>query len=163
MLRRLIDERQQQGDQDPAGRLDLGIACAETGDFTAAVDALERAVSLYRAASTLERERDPHVDDHLREAHYQLGRVLYESRTDFTKAVSELDRAVALDPDNARAHYYLGQAIRQMVERETLAKATTALRRYLTMGAPLGDEDEVREFLGARTSRAQGDVLLPRR
>ena len=29
---RLIDERQQQGDLDPAGRLDLGIAYAETGD-----------------------------------------------------------------------------------------------------------------------------------
>ena len=129
--------------------------------FTAAVDALERAVSLYRDVSIMsrERERDPRADLHLREAHYQLGRVLYHGGTDFTKAVSELDRAVELDADNARARYYLGQAIRQMVERETLAKATTALREYLAMGAPLGDEDAVREFLGSRRVEPAGDSL----
>lgn len=165
ILRRLIDDRQQQGDLDPAGRLDLGVAYGETGDVTAAVDALERAVSLYRDVSVMarERERDPRADHRLREAHYQLGRVLYQGGTDFTKAVSELDRAAESDPDNARARYYLGQAIRQMVERETLAKATSALREYLAMGAPLGDEDGVREFLGSRRVESGGDSLQPPR
>ena len=93
---------------------------------------------------------DRRADAHLREAHYQLGRVLYEHGTDFTRAVSSLDRAVTLEPDNARALYYLGQAIRQMVENETLVKAAKVFKEYLAMGAPLGHEDDVREFIGSR-------------
>jgi hypothetical protein len=51
--------------------------------------------------------------------------------------------------ENGGSSYY-GQAIRSMVERETLTKAQEVLRRYLEKGAPLGHEDEVREFLGSR-------------
>ncbi|MFB9958722.1 caspase family protein [Agromyces bracchium] len=162
ILRRLIDEREKRGDWDPAGRLDLGIAWAAAGDHAASIDVLERAVSLYRDPTIMmrEREHDPRADARLREAHYQLGRVLYESGTDFTKAVSELDKAAAMDPHDARARYYLGQAIRQMVERETLAKATTALIEYLQMGAPLGDEDGVREFLGSRAAPTSSSETL---
>ncbi len=58
---------------------------------------------------------------------------------------------VEREPDNARARYYLGQAIRELVERETLAVAEASLKAYLDAGAPLGREDEVRQFLAARS------------
>ncbi|GGK63314.1 caspase family protein [Ornithinimicrobium pekingense] len=154
-LKRLIAQRHDQGDPDPADRLDLGVALAETADFTAAIEALDSATSRYHDPSvmTRERERDPRADDRLKEAHYQFGRVLYQSGTDYSRAVSELDRAAQLDPENGRIRYYLGQSIREMVERETLAKATDALHAYLTLGAPLGDEDRIREFLAVRRAR----------
>ena len=49
-----------------------------------------------------------------------------------------------------RAHYHLGQAIRQQIERNKFKRAEEVLRIYLMKGAPLGHEDEVREFLGSR-------------
>ena len=45
----------------------------------------------------------------LAEAHYHLGRVLCEGELDFDRAVSELEEAVRLDPENIRAYYYLGR------------------------------------------------------
>lgn len=86
----------------------------------------------------------------LAEATFHLGRVLFAGEFDFDRAVSELEEAVQLDPDNVLAYYYLGQAIRTQVERNTLKRAEDALRTYLSRGAPLGHEDEVREFLGSR-------------
>jgi hypothetical protein len=84
------------------------------------------------------------------EAHYHLGRVLCEGELDFDGAVSELEQAVAMDPQNVPALYHLGQAIRAQVERNKLKRVEELLRDYLFKGAPLGHEDEVREFLGSR-------------
>jgi cytochrome c-type biogenesis protein CcmH/NrfG len=93
----------------------------------------------------------------LAEANFHLGRVLYLQESDssaeeaeFSRAVSELEEAVDLDPENVQAYYYLGQAIRAQVERNILKRAEDALRTYLVRGAPLGHEDDVREFLGSR-------------
>ena len=86
----------------------------------------------------------------LAEAKYPLGRVLCEGELDFDRAVSELEEAIRLDPANISAHYYLGQAIREQVERNKLKRAEELLRIYLMKGAPLGHEDEVRDFLGSR-------------
>ena len=86
----------------------------------------------------------------LKEAHYHLGRVLYEGELDFDRAVSELESAVAMDPENTPALYHLGQAIRLQVEHNKLKRAEEVLRTYLVKGAPLGHEDEVREYLGSR-------------
>ncbi len=83
-------------------------------------------------------------------AHFHLGRVLYEGELDFDRAVSELELAVRLDPENIEALYHLGQAIREQVERNKLKRAEEVLRAYLLKGAPLGHEDQVREFLGSR-------------
>lgn len=90
------------------------------------------------------------------EAHYHLGRVLYEGELDFDGAVSELEQAVSMDPENVGALYHLGQAIRAQVERNKLRRAEEVLRRYLLKGAPLGHEDQVREFLGARKKAEWG-------
>lgn len=97
-----------------------------------------------------EQYSDAELRELVGEAKFHLGRVLYEGELSFDRAVSELEEAVELDPDNTPAYYYLGQAIRAQVERNTLKRAENALRRYLERGAPLGHEDEVREFLGSR-------------
>jgi len=86
----------------------------------------------------------------LAEAKYHLGRVLCEGELDFDRAVSELEEAVRLDPENVAAYYYLGRAIREQIERNKYKRAEEVLRIYLMKGAPLGHEDEVREFLGSR-------------
>ena len=104
-----------------------------------------------------EQYTDEELSALLAEASFHLGRVLYliesdvsADKADFSRAVSELEEAVELGPDNVQAYYYLGQAIRAQVERNILKRAEDALRTYLVRGAPLGHEDSVREFLGSR-------------
>lgn len=92
---------------------------------------------------------DQELNALLAEATFHLGRILFLGEFDFDRAVSELEETVRLDPDNVLAYYYLGQAIRVQVERNTLKRAEDVLRTYLVRGAPLGHEDEVREFLGS--------------
>jgi tetratricopeptide (TPR) repeat protein len=153
LLSRMIEQRDQQGDTFPEGRLNLGVAYAAVGDYERALPLLGRAVALYTDQSifTQEFERNSaHAKAQHDDAHYQFGRALFVSKADYSGAVSSLTEAVRLDPGNARAYYYLGQAIRAMVETNILAKAAGALTSYLERGAPLGHEDEVREFLGAR-------------
>jgi hypothetical protein len=90
------------------------------------------------------------LQDILKEATYHLGKVLYEEGKDYDRAVSLLADAVRMDPQNVPALYYYGQAIRAQVEYNTLRRAEDALRAYIEKGAPLGQEDEVRQFLGMR-------------
>ena len=90
------------------------------------------------------------LQDILKEATYHLGKVLYEEGKDYDRAVSLLADAVRMDPENVPALYYYGQAIRAQVEYNTLRRAEDALRAYIEKGAPLGHEDEVRQFLDAR-------------
>jgi tetratricopeptide (TPR) repeat protein len=86
----------------------------------------------------------------LTEATYHLGRVLYEEGRDYNRAVSVLTDAVNLDGQNIPALYYLGQAIRAQIEQNLYKQAEEALRTYIQKGAPIGHEDDVREFLRVR-------------
>jgi tetratricopeptide (TPR) repeat protein len=86
----------------------------------------------------------------LKDAYYQLGKCYFEKGADIDQAVSMLGKALQMDPDNIPVQYYLGQAIRIQVERDYLRRAADYLRSYLYKGAPLGKEDEVRQFLGTR-------------
>jgi tetratricopeptide (TPR) repeat protein len=122
-------------DQFPEGYLNLGIAQALLGRYSDSIHALETAL-----------QQQPDYP----EAHYHLGRVLFESMTDLGQALSELRQATTEDPDNAAAYYYLGQTIREIVQRETLAEAERALRAYVERGAPLGHEATVQAFLQER-------------
>jgi tetratricopeptide (TPR) repeat protein len=153
LLSRMIEQREQQNNLYPEGRLNLGVAYVAVGDYERGLPLLERAVALYTDPTvfTRELEHDPYAEAHYHDAHYQLGRALLASGRDYGGAVSQLKEAVRLNPENARAYYFLGQAIRAMVEHETLARAEEALQSYLAKGAPLGHEDEVREFLGLRS------------
>jgi hypothetical protein len=94
--------------------------------------------------------RPQELDHLMAEAKYHLGRVLCEGELDFDRAVSELEEALRLDPENVAAYYYLGRAIREQIERNKFKRAEEVLRTYLMKGAPLGHEEEVREFLGSR-------------
>lgn len=154
----LIRQKEKIGDYYPEGRMNVGIMHGFKGEYDDAISALERAISLYRSKTVMKSEikKDSEAESLRSEAHYQYGRFLFESERDFNKAVSELNDAIRLDPDNVRAYYYLGLAIREMVERETLSKAEEALKTYLIKGAPLGHEDEVREFLGSRRIQGTG-------
>ena len=133
LLRQLIDKRK---GFYAEGHLNLGLAYALAGEYLNSIRSIERALA-------------QQVDD-TAEAHYHMGRVLFESGGDLADAVSELRKATELDPRNARAYYYLGQAIRALVERETLLEAEKAFRKYLEAGAPLGYGYEVQKFLDTR-------------
>jgi tetratricopeptide (TPR) repeat protein len=152
LLGRLIEQHERQGDRYPEGYLNLGIALAAAGDLDKSVEPLRTAVDLYNDRAVVEREsqREPSVAERRAEAHYWLGRVLVECEQDFSRAVSELREATEADPDNPAAYYYLGRAVELVIERETRTEAQNAYERYLAFGAPLGHEDEVREFLGSR-------------
>jgi len=89
------------------------------------------------------------------QVHYYLGRVLYEGALDFDAAVSELETAVRLDPGNAGAYYHLGQAIREQIEKNKMKRVEDVLQIYLSKGAPLGHEDEIREYLHVRLKQGK--------
>ena len=84
------------------------------------------------------------------EASFQLGKVLYEEGRDYARAVSLLADIVEEEPENVAAHYYLGQAIRGQIEQDMYRRAEQTLRTYLERGAPIGHEEEIREFLRIR-------------
>lgn len=88
------------------------------------------------------------------EASYFLGRLLVERGGDFDRAVSELRRALAFDPSDAAALYYLGRAIsaREAVQNP-LQEAVRAWARYLKMGAPVGHRAEIEAFLAAHDAK----------
>jgi tetratricopeptide (TPR) repeat protein len=90
------------------------------------------------------------IQEILKEAYFQLGKVLYLQAESYDDAVSMLKKAIHLDPDNVSALYYLGQSIRMQIERDYQKQAIDYLRSYLLKGAPLGQEEEVRRYLGAR-------------
>src|SRR4051812_40571875 len=94
------------------------------------------------------------LEEIVNEAIYHLGKTLYEEGKDYDRAVSLLGEAVQGDAQNVHALYYYGQAIRAQVEFNTLKRAEDALRAYIQKGAPLGHEDEVRQFLGMRKRSA---------
>jgi tetratricopeptide (TPR) repeat protein len=134
LLHQRID---QPSGRDPEAFLHRGLVRALLGQTAPAIRDFQRALTLM--------PNRPYPA-----AHFHIGRVKYESGDDYPGAVSELRRATEQDADRLAAWLYLGRALRAMVERETLAEAESALRRYLAGGAPLGDDDEVVAFLQSR-------------
>jgi hypothetical protein len=57
--------------------------------------------------------------------------------------VDELHPAIKADPNNTKAYFYLGQAIRVLVEQDLMLEAEQALQTYANGGAPLGHRNEV--------------------
>lgn len=136
LLPGLIEQR---GNDYPEGYLILGVVRAALGEIPKARQDLEKALE--------------QSDENLPEAQYQLGRLLFEHNDkDIARAVSALTRVTELDPDNAAAYYFLGNAIRVLIERESLVAAEKALQTYLGKGAPLGHQKEVQDFLAGEHS-----------
>lgn len=114
--------------------LNLGIVHAALGEYKDSRAELERAIEQFDNAVPAE-------------AHYQLGRVIFEMDGELDQSITELQRARALEPENLPLHYYLGQAIHKRIERQTLREAHDALQKYLDGGAPLGRRTEVEALL----------------
>jgi tetratricopeptide (TPR) repeat protein len=134
LLRRVID---QQAGNAPEERLHLGLAHMLLGNYNKATTALEAALAQYPG------EVYP-------AANYYLGRTLVEQQKDLGRAVELLRLASRHEPDNIAAYYYLGQALRMLVEQEILGEAEQALQTYLDLGAPLDHRAEVYGFLEQR-------------
>jgi hypothetical protein len=155
LLRRQIGGRNQQGAIHPDGWLSLGVAFGVVGDYEQALAALEAAVAATTPAKMEMNQVAAHgvtPEEIAPQISYHLGRLLLAAQTDFSRAVSELKKATQQDPGNARAWYYLGQAIRERIRRETLAEVESAFSAYLAAGAPVGHRREVVGFLRERTS-----------
>jgi tetratricopeptide (TPR) repeat protein len=132
VLRRLIERR---NGAYADVYVSLGIALAVKGEYESALTALDRAIQ---------------QDSENTDAHYWVGRTLLESGGDLFRAVSELREATRREPEFAQAQFYLGQAIRVVVEQEFLAEAERAFVNYLSAGAPLGESEAVQKFLHER-------------
>lgn len=83
-------------------------------------------------------------------AHYHLGRVLFRSRRDLDRAVSELRWVTQQDPTDSAAFLYLGRALRARARSDIRGEAAMAYAKYLESGAPPGYENEAWSFLTAR-------------
>lgn len=130
MLRHLIEQR---NDIYSDACLNLSVIYYVLGEYDESIKALEQQGEQKNA-----------------DAHYYIGRAFLESDRNFARSISELRQAKQQDPENPAIYYYLGQAIRVLVERETLAEAKDAFQNYLNAGVPLGQEEEVRQFLKSR-------------
>jgi serine/threonine protein kinase/tetratricopeptide (TPR) repeat protein len=112
--------------QDPAyARAYAGIAdvwCNLADDWVAPDDAYPRA----KAAAERALQRDPE----LAEAITSIGKVLCWHEWNFASAEQHLQRAVALSPNYAEAHYVLGTAL-PLVGR--LSEAIEAIRKALVL------------------------------
>lgn len=133
-LRQLLDQR---NGVDPEAALQIGVLAHELGSTDAAVAALETAIAQFGADIAGQAR-----------ARLQLGRVLLLSGQDRSRAASECRRAAELDPTLGVARFWHGKAIAELIRRETVAEATTALREYLELGAPAGYRTEAVALLG---------------
>jgi tetratricopeptide (TPR) repeat protein len=116
----------------------------------AAGDLCKRMGRLDDAHAYLEAARSRPLRAHAR---LHLGRVLLASGRDRARAVSECRLATGRDPELVAAWFWLGRAIAELVERETAAEASAALRTYLARGAPLGRRSEVMWLLSAMAGK----------
>lgn len=142
-------------EKSPEVYLNLGLTYTAVGEWDKSIKELQTAVNLYDDSVIMEKEKqkDPDFAEEIRyQSSYHLGRILYERKQDLGTAVDELRKAQKQNPDDVRICYYLGQAIRALVEQETLMEASKVLQKYIDKGAPLGRRTEVMEFLKLRQS-----------
>ncbi|MGL5832923.1 MAG: caspase family protein, partial [Waterburya sp.] len=147
ILQRLIEQR---NGSAPEELFNLGIAHYKLKEYDKSISALQTAIDRGSGQNNATTEGQTTSQGSYPKAHYWLGRVLYESKKDPARAVSELRLAIQESPDNIAAHYYLGKALRTLVEQEILMEAEQAFQTYLNAGSPLGQQQEVQEFLKSR-------------
>ena len=147
ILKRLIEQR---NGAAPEELFNLGIAYYRLNEYDKSITALQSTIDQVSGQNNATAEGQTPSQRSYPEAHYWLGRVLYESKRDPAHAVSELRLATQQSPDNIAAHYYLGKALRALVEQEILTEAERAFQTYLNAGAPLGQQEEVQEFFKSR-------------
>jgi uncharacterized caspase-like protein/Flp pilus assembly protein TadD len=151
MLKRIYER----DEKNHENYLNLGLTYSAVGEWDKSINSLRHTVNLYNDPTIPEKEKqkDPDLAEEIQhQASYHLGRILYERKQDLGTAVDELRKAQKQDTDDVRICYYLGQAIRALVEQETLTEASDALQKYIDKGAPLDRRTEVMEFLKSRQS-----------
>jgi serine/threonine-protein kinase len=125
-LRKAYDLFQQALLQDPGfARAYAGIAdvwCDLADDWVPPDDAYPRA----KAAAERALQRDPELAD----AMISIGKVLTWHEWSFAEGVRQVERAVALSPNNAEAHWVLGTAL-PLLGR--LSEGIAAIRRALVL------------------------------
>jgi tetratricopeptide (TPR) repeat protein len=92
------------------------------------------------AVSTLRKAIE--VSSGFADAHFQLGRLIRESRGDPDEAIASFQRALSLDPERAEAHYEIG------VTLERAGRKTSALDEYRIAVEMAPCHVEAREALG---------------
>jgi uncharacterized caspase-like protein len=145
LLQHLIEQR---NGMAPEEQFNLGVAYYVLREYEKSIKSLQTAIDLVSGQDIQTDKKG--LDNFLSSVHYWLGRVLYESKLDPARAVSELRLVTQRNPENASAHYYLGQALRALADQGILTEAEQSLRTYLDAGSPLGQQEEVREFLKSR-------------
>lgn len=155
ILRRLIEQR---NGAAPEELFNLGIAHYRLNEYDKSISALQTAIDQISGQNNTTTGEQPTPQRSYPEAHYWLGRVLYESKRDPARAVSELRLATQQSPDNSAAHYYLGKALQSLVEQEILTEAERAFQTYLNAGAPLGQQEEVQAFVKSRKADKKAQI-----
>jgi len=147
-----ISRREAKHEPHPEGFLQLGLALEACQRPADALTALRTARNLYEDKSLwrADQHRDPAAREWLRQARYHYGRLQLETGEDLNEAVAALRAALHQDPDDPRVLRTLAQAIRILVERESLVEAAGLLARYANGGAPLGMTEEITQFLNQR-------------
>jgi len=101
-------------------------------------------------------------------AHYPLGKIYYmqshdarDENINWNAAVNQLREATKVDRQNAGAWLYLGKALQGLVEEESMQQVLIAYEQYLNAGAPLGQTDEINQFLvGQDPERQRKESLI---
>jgi uncharacterized caspase-like protein len=147
-----IARREAQHEEHPEGHLQRALALEVCGRPQEALAALRIARHQYEQIQALppERRGDAAFEELLRQARYHYGRLLFQHGEDFNEAVASLEAALRQDQSDPRVLHMLAQAIRALVERESLVQAKSYLVRYLNSGAPDGISAELVNFLTGR-------------
>lgn len=141
--------RRAQHEEYPVGHLQSGLGHAAAGRYADALRELRAARNIYDDPSLgdVERAHDVHAGRWHAEARYHCGRLEYEHGDDLYGAVATLQMAARQLPDDPRVLLHVTSAIKALVERESLVEARRYARRYLAMGAPLGEATPLRAFV----------------
>ena len=149
MLEELEDEFRQgieRGSEEL--RVDLAVVLRALDKKEEAIEELEKAES----------RKDRH-------AYYPLGRMYLEhgalrsgednDGTTLSAITGYLQKAIQLDPDNIPAHFFLGKALKELIQQESNEKIIEVFETYLQADAPLGFEEEAQSFLNSQNPKLQ--------
>ena len=126
--------------------LDLGIVQAAAGDYDAAIAAFDR--SRTRMGNRSDQQQMVQEGPLPREFHYHLGRILFEGRKNLSLAVSELDEAVRLEPENPLGPLLLRRGSPEAHRGELADQGTRDhLKTYLDAGVPVSRYPDIEQFL----------------
>lgn len=148
LLEKLIQRRSERFADDYAeGRVNLGLFYGAAGDFKRAVNylGLKAEPALARSAAA----NDPDFADWQRDSWLFMGRWLCKrgNQADSLRGVEFLERACNRDPKDFTAYFFYAEALRDVVSMDLLPTAEHCLTAYLLNGAPLGFEDDARNFI----------------